>query len=191
MHIKPSCDTDSIGSGRNTLEHRTHASLATTVRTFMSDFSIFIAKKYQPHRRKDKTAVSDKRLLDIDSTGKLKKRNYGYVLDSSWETRLSGDGERFTDIYGRTIYRSKWFRGFPTIADVLFQEVRDLGLVGYNIPQFENKAIIKLWWSITDVEFEYTAPWVRIFPYEFNEWLKKLGFTGWSKEPNEWKIWDP
>lgn len=102
-----------------------------------------------------------------------------------WEHVLYGDGKLLHDCLGRLIYDSKWFLGEPSIDELLHQDVRGTG-VGYNVPKFHSKGIIKLWWSVSDQECEEDAAWAKISVSDLLVWLMRLGFTGRSFEPLEW-----
>jgi hypothetical protein len=114
----------------------------------------------------------------------------------NWEKVLFGDGFVLRDSVDRLIYDAAWFQDYPKIDELLHQDVRG-DPVGYDIPKFTNKGIIKLWWSVTDNECGYNPwrtyalgqypEWARVSVPIFLKWLSKLGFTGASVNTPEWR----
>ena len=93
---------------------------------------------------------------------------------------LIGDEYRCIDQNGSIVYNSKWFKGMPSMFDIVGQNSSfPPDTPGYNIPlDTTSREWKRLWWSVTDNECDIVPVWAETSLKEFLVWLKRLGFTG-------------
>ena len=113
-------------------------------------------------------------------------------VDFIWEVNSSSNGIDTWDEYGRLLYSIKWVVDKAPFHKAIkgSPEARQ-AKIGYVLPFYGTKGIKRLWWDLTDIQFQYphhSPKWINVGIFPFLVWLRRLGFTGFrSYEPPEWK----
>ena len=113
-------------------------------------------------------------------------------VDFIWEYFTTTNSIDTWDEYGRLLYSTKWVvNKAPFHEAITGSEENRQATIGYNLPLDGTNGIKRLWWDLTDIQFQYPHHrpfWINVGIYPFTRWLRRLGYTGFRRsEPPEWK----